>query len=239
MYRSKRRTNEYAMPAWSDDFVAKYEVGKLRVREKSERPVVGFCGYALPLKPSLGRKLRTVLRKCAAFPEEKEMQPKSGAAIRTEALRYLSQSKQVATNLVIRDRFLAGTQLADGRVDLDAFSKAQSEYVQNMIGSDYILCARGGGNFSYRLYETLSCGRIPIFVDTDCVLPYDFAFDWKRHCVWVDLGELSKIAERVIEFHDGLSSQQFIDLQRENRALWEQWLSPEGFFANLHRHFPE
>jgi hypothetical protein len=241
MYRSKRRTNEYAMPAWSDDFVAKYQEGKLPVREKGETPIVGFCGYAAPLKPSLSWRLGTALRMGAAVLRERRIQPKGGpltlgTAVRTEALRYLSQSNQVQTNFVIRDRFLAGTRLADGRVDPDAFSKAQYEYVQNMIGSDYILCARGRGNFSYRLYETLSCGRIPIFIDTDCVLPYDDAIDWKRHCVWVDASELSGISEKVVGFHDSLSPQEFADLQREIRLLWEKWLSPEGFFANIHKH---
>jgi len=241
MYRSKRRTNEYAMPSWSDDFVAKYQGGKLPVREKSERPVVGFCGYAAPLKPSFNWKLWTALRTAAAVLRERRTQPKGGpltlgAAIRTEALRALSQSNQVQTNFIIRD---TGMRLAHGRADLDAFSKAQFEYVQNLIGSDYVLCARGRGNFSYRLYETLSCGKIPIFVDTDCVLPYDFAIDWMRCCVWANVSELPKVTEKVVGFHSNLSSREFVDLQLKNRALWEQWLSPEGFFANLHRHFSD
>jgi hypothetical protein len=243
MYRSKRRTNEYAMPAWGDDFVAKYREGRVLVREKGETPIVGFCGYAAPLEPSFGWKLRTAASASAAILRERKMQAKGGpltlgATIRKEALRYLSQDNRVQTNFIIRDRFLAGARLADGRVDLDTFSKAQFEYVQNMIGSDYVLCARGRGNFSYRLYETLSCGRIPIFVDTDCVLPYDFALNWARHSVWVDAGELSKISEKVVEFHDNLSPQKFKDIQRENRVFWERWLSPEGFFTNLHKHFP-
>ena len=98
--------------------------------------------------------------------------------------------------------------------------KARQEYVQNMIESDYILCARGAGNFSYRLYETLSCGRIPVFIDTDCVLPYNFAIEWKKYCVWVNEGELSHIAEKVAEFHSRLSPQEFLDLQSACRRLW-------------------
>jgi hypothetical protein len=238
MYRSKRRTNEYAMPSWSDDFVMKYQGGKLPVREKKRKPVVGFCGYAAPLEPPLSSKLRAALGAGAALWRKRKRQPRHGAYIRAEALRYLSQSNQVETNFIIRDQFLAGALLAGGRTDSDCFSRAQLEYVHNMIESDYILCARGGGNFSYRLYETLSCGRIPVFVDTDCVLPYDFAVDWNRHCVWVDASELSKISGKVAEFHNSLSPQEFADLQRENRLLWEDWLSPEGFFANLHKHFP-
>ena len=100
-----------------------------------------------------------------------------------------------------------------------------------MMDSDYVLCSRGFGNYSYRLYESLACGRIPVFVDTDCVLPYDFVIDWKRYCVWVDQSDLDSIPDRVAEFHDDLSPQQFEDLQLECRRLWEKWLAPEGFFA--------
>jgi hypothetical protein len=49
----------------------------------------------------------------------------------------------------------------------------------------------------------------------------------------------ARTAERVVEFHDDLSPRESVDLRRENRALWERWLSPEGFFASFHKHFPE
>ena len=75
-----------------------------------------------------------------------------------------------------------------------------------------------------------------IFVNTDCVLPYDFAIDWKKYCVWVEESELSSIAEKVLDFHSKLSDREFVELQYECRNLWEKWLSPEGFFKNIYRH---
>src|SRR2546425_13198640 len=45
-YRSRQRRNEFAMPAWSEDFVTRYLGGQLPLRSKGERAVVGFCGYA-------------------------------------------------------------------------------------------------------------------------------------------------------------------------------------------------
>ena len=95
---------------------------------------------------------------------------------------------------------------------------------------------RGTGNFSMRFYETLCLGRIPIFVDTDCVLPYDFSLDWKQHCVWIDRSEIPFIAEKVADFHAALSPDDFIDLQRGNRELWEERLSTEGFYSHFYEH---
>jgi len=243
LYRSRRRPNEFAMPAWSEDYVEKYLHGKLPVRSKRMKPVVGFCGYAPPLKLPLGRRLRNTLRwgvgvlglrEPVRTPFRREKPPN---LVRTQALRALLASPRVETNLVVRDRFLGGAWLRDGRTDLALMQKVRLEFLQNMLESDYVLCARGGGNFSYRLYETLSCGRIPVFIDTDCVLPYDFEIDWKKYCVWMDEKEIDSIGDRVAEFHASLTPQDFLTLQGECRRLWNDWLSPVGFFRNFHRHF--
>jgi len=237
-YRSKRKSNEFAMPAWSEDFVEKYLGGRLPIRLKRTKPIVGFCGSAPPLKVLLMWKLKNILRWGANFMGiRKKTTSKSPPIIRAIALHALSRSPLVEKNFIIRDRFLGGALLPDGRENLTLKQKVRLEYVQNIVRSDYILCARGAGNYSYRLYETLCCGRIPVFIDTDCVLPYDLDIKWKKHCVWIDESELPLVAEKVVEFHKNLSPQDFIDLQYENRKLWENWLSPEGFFANFHRHF--
>ena len=107
-----------------------------------------------------------------------------------------------------------------------------------MAGADYALVTRGEGNFSYRLYEVLSCGKIPLFVDTDCVLPYDGIIDWRKYCVWVDEEEIDMIGERIVEFHERITPARFVELQGEIRRLYEEWVSPVGFFRNLRRCIP-
>jgi Exostosin family len=236
-YRSRRKANEFAMPAWSEDFVEKYLDGRFPVRLEHKKPVVGFCGFA-PVKAPFKKKVKDIVRRGANLMGlRKESISHPGLVIRAKALEALSRSPLVETNFLIREHFLGGTLLPDRREDIDLKHKVRHEYVQNIVDSDYILCARGAGNFSYRLFETLCCGRIPVFVDTDCVLPYDFDVEWRRYCVWVGESELPRIAEKVAEFHAKLSSHDLRDLQHECRNLWEQWLSPTGFFMNFYRHF--
>ncbi|MDP2895370.1 MAG: exostosin family protein [bacterium] len=243
LYHSKRKPNEFAMPAWSEDFVEKYLGAKLPVRPKREKPVVGFCGYAHTLEVRLGRTVKDILRRGAGLAritkrtDAVSSKSAPGHVIRAKALRLLSRSPLVRTNFIIRHRFLGGALLPNGREDPVLMHRVRLEYVHNMVESDYILCARGAGNFSYRLYETLCCGRIPVFINTDCVLPYDVDIEWKKYCVWVDESELPLIAEKLANFHSNLSPQDFGHLQHECRRLWEQWLSPEGFFFNFYRHF--
>ena len=113
-----------------------------------------------------------------------------------------------------------------------------------MIESDYALAARGSetwgpsaGNFSYRLYEILSCGRPPLFVNTDCVLPYDGEIDWTEFTVWIEERELESIANRLVEFHAVLDDDAYAELQHRCRQVWIDYLSPHGFFRHLHLHF--
>jgi len=112
---------------------------------------------------------------------------------------------------------------------------ARAEFVENLRRSDYVLCARGGGNFSYRLYEALSAGRIPLFVDTDCVLPFEDEIDWRSLCVWVDERDVATVAEAVAARHRELGADGFEQAQRECRRVWEEYLSPEGFYGRFAR----
>jgi FkbM family methyltransferase len=153
--------------------------------------------------------------------------------LRRRAVNALAGSKLLSTRFLLRDEFWAGA-LGTTRSKIQ---KVRQEYADNIAGADYVLCVRGAGNFSYRLNEVLSSGRIPVFVDTDCVLPYEDFIDWKKHCVWVDVNDLDSIGEKIMAFHESLSREDFIGLQQSCRDLWVQWLSPEGFFANFHRHF--
>lgn len=227
LMRSRRGLHEFSLPAWSEDFLECYLAGELRPRVRRTRPVIGFCGNTMAPKRTFGGEMRRLLGKLGVAT--------AGLAVehpRTEALVAVGRDRRLWPNYVLREEFWAGA-LGDSRARMEA----RRVYVRNMVDSDYVLCVRGIGNFSYRLYETLSLGRIPIFVDTDSVLPLDFDIDWRDYCVWVDEAEIDRIGDRVLEFHESLDEAEFEERQRACRQLWEDRISPQGFFASFHRHF--
>lgn len=226
---SQQRKNEFPLPAWSEDFIHTYLGGALPIRQKTAKPVIGFCGQSKPLQADLKNTVKEAL--ITTFKVGN-----IGSVIRAQAMRLLSQSERVRTNFVLRDRFIGGSQIKGGGLNFSLMQKVRQEYLQNMIDSDYILCCRGLGNYSFRLYETLSCGRIPIFINTDCVLPYQDKINYKKYCVWLEQKELPNIADKVAEFHAKFSHQDFIKLQYECRKVWEEYLSPTGFFAHFHEY---
>lgn len=217
-YRSKRKPNEFALPGWSVDFLKHYSHGKLRIRKKGPVPIVGYCGYV----DYVHTNLRSMLLHGVRLLSPKK--PKPAAYLRGGAVRTLLRDKKIKMNFIYRTRF-------SGRCGLDA----RLEYATNILDSDYALVARGGGNFSYRLYEVLSCGRIPVFIDTDCVLPFDGIIDWKKYCLWMDEKEVDSIADKIVQFHEKISEREFEELQVHIRELYEEWISPTGFHKNLWR----
>lgn len=229
LLRSRRQPNEFALPAWSEDFLANHLEGELRTRRKQALPVVGFCGNTMGGQPT--RSLAGSLRRALGRGED-PTEALAGHHPRTLALRALGRDARLETNFVLRETFWAGA-IDDSTARL----RAREEYVRNMLESDYVLCVRGIGNFSYRLYETLCLGRIPVFVDTDCVLPLESDVDWRRHCVWVDETEIDRIGDLILEFHESVDDGEFEARQRACRELWESRISPQGFFASFHRHF--
>lgn len=209
--------------------------GELPIRkEKPLKPTVGFCGFSTNnfLKDSLKFLLHKTEK---SLINRKIPRYHIGHVFRKLSLSLLSNSPLVHHNFIIRDESFFQKTKSDSALR----KKQKYEFTQNMLNSDYIFCCRGSGNYSLRFYESLSCGRIPVFLNTDCVLPYDFEIDWKKYCVWIEESELPLIAEKVAEFHENLSPQEFIDLQYSCRKIWEKWISPEGFFANLYRHFSQ
>lgn len=232
LYRTTRTATDFAYPNWIIDFTKTHFDGAISIRQKVDKPVVGFCGFIgkSDLK-FYAKRFLYQFRKLSGngFPPPHY----TGHLFRKKALSNLSKSSLVETNFILRNNMGFVGQAPD---HYEAYYTA---YLKNMQTSDYIFCCRGYGNYSFRFYEILACGRIPVFLDTDCVLPFDFEIDWKNYCVWLTPQQLPQIGEKIAEFHDKLSPGDFVALQYECRKLWEQKLSPEGFFANLHAHIAQ
>jgi hypothetical protein len=239
--RSRRAPTDFAMPAWSEDILQRYLGGRVPLRPKGDRPTVGFVGWPGHLGPRESSMNRPFpLRERAKF-AYKWVARKLGVEkyddTRARALHALQGNRRVIANFTYRETYLGAVVMGQHITEEVRIRTIRREFVDNLVGSDYVLCCRGAGNYSFRLYEVLSCGRIPIFVDTDAPLPYDFLIDWKQYCVWIDRSELPYIGEKVADFHASISPSAFIDLQLECRRLWVEFISPQGFFANFHRHF--
>lgn len=229
VYRSDPQFLETPIyPFFCEDFVKDYLGGKLPIRAKRDKPTIGFRGFARA--PSAQIKLKAMFYHSQMLATQGRLgvSPWKGEVLRFEALSRIKRSNKTVSNIDILDNAI----FFEAR-EPQAKMKARMDYVDNLVNSDYIFCCRGSGNYSNRFYEVLSCGRIPVFIDTDCKLPLDSIIDWKKYCVWIDEKDANDTAEIVADFHAGLPDSDFEELQRACRSLWLDYLSPEGFYARF------
>lgn len=232
-HKSTKQPNEIAMPLWREDYIQTHYQGNIQLRQKSDIPVIGFCGQALLPNMKRLQMAKDILRyiRYGIKKTNQNRQKLYWHVFRGRVLTLLKKSNRIKRNFITRSQFFGEVK---NKQKQDLY---QQEFIDNMINSDYIISLRGTANTSFRLYETLSFGRIPVFINTDCELPYESQIDWKSICVWVEENEIDQIEQKVLEFHQKLSPEDFINLQKKCRDVWQEYLSPEGFFKHFHLHF--
>lgn len=234
-YRHFQKENEILMPAYAVDMLE----GDLPIRQKSNgKPVIGFCGWAgyKNAKNHLGTLLKNSFIELRQFLGARHMGPRiKGITYRMKAISRLQESEAIETNCIIRTSYSGHRQT----IKTDA-NTARQEYVQNMRDCDYALIIKGDGNYSYRFYEALSLGRIPVLLDTDCILPLEDEIPYDEFVVRVPYWDVFHIDHYVAEHFGQTSPQDFIAMQKKARDAYEQYLRPERFLHHaMHTLLPK
>lgn len=148
-----------------------------------------------------------------------------GLRMRRPLARLLRQSviKKIENLSQIETKFLARN--ADffnaSRHDKE---RSRKEFIQNIQNNAYQLCVRGDDNSSYRLYEVISSGRIPVIIDTNFLLPKLKSLRWEDFSIIVSCNNLDKIGEIIRDFHNGLSDKDFEQICLKSKLAFEELL---------------
>jgi len=115
--------------------------------------------------------------------------------------------------------------------------KCRLEYFNNIQEHLFTFCYRGYGNYSYRFYEVLMMGRIPILVNTNCVIPfYKEAIEDGLRIVLVDEADFLRnpecLKDSIINFYNE-NKNHIIDIQKQNRKIYEKFYSYYGFINQI------
>ena len=225
IYKSKRKKNEYSYPVIISDPINELKVPGINIFKEIEVPSLGFCGLADissfdNIKGRL-KELKFRLSNKLFRPYLNLNMPLSGTRLRSKILKKLINDKQIDTNFIIRSHSYKK------KINKEQY---KFEYWNNMMRSPFILCIRGTGNFSKRFFEALALGKIPILIDTDCVLPFDNFIEWNNHCLIIDESEHEDIPNIMANFINTTSVNKFKEIQIMNRNLWIEYLSFSGFY---------
>ena len=99
----------------------------------------------------------------------------------------------------------------------------QQKYAETLASSHFVLCPRGAGTGSIRLFEVMSAGIAPVLLSDDYVLPTDV--DWSRFLLRFPERDIRRLPE-LLETHRASSAER----GRLAFAAWQQHFAPEVEF---------
>ncbi len=229
LYRHQKKNYEYAVPPFTEDLSIGHP---FEVRRKSIYPVISFCGWAgftsfsQRLKFHI-KNLRNDIKQLLSLDRGLAVY-KQGIYFRIKALSVLKKSPLVQTNFIIRSSFSGHAKT----ISLDLIV-ARREYIENIANSDFVLMVKGDGNCSMRFYEALSLGRIPLFVDTDCVLPIEDELCYGDFMVKVDYRDIWRIDSIIADYYAKLSEKDFIEMQKSAKRAFVEHLRSDMFLKHI------
>lgn len=226
-YKYKQKENEFIIPPLVEDLGM---VTSVLPRKKSKKPVVGFVGWAdfLNLKQKIKYQIRIFLVDIQSLWNLNAKVHKQGIYFRRKVIILLERSSLIKTNFILRKSFSAHALTIELETD-----RARREYIQNIINSDFVLCAKGDGNYSNRFYEVLSLGRIPIMIDTEQILPLEEIIDYDKFVLRIGYKDIKNIENIITNFYKNLSDREFVYMQKKAVEVFKEYLKPSVFYDKL------
>ncbi len=113
----------------------------------------------------------------------------------------------------------------------DGVLKKDSRYFKKLLTqSIFSLCPRGFGPTSFRLYESLQLGAIPIYVSDKFHLPYENLIEWEKLCLLIDSNEIDKIQLKVDSL---LENKRYIEMQKYGKYCHEKYFNNDFIIKNI------
>jgi hypothetical protein len=97
----------------------------------------------------------------------------------------------------------------------------EKRFADTIWRSKFVLCPRGIGMSSLRLFETMQSGRVPVII-SDHWVPCSYV-DWSKVSLRVrerDIGRLPEICHA--------NEDRWVEMAREARRTWVDWFSEAG-----------
>lgn len=179
--------------------------------KQNERVMPAFCEFIPFKEPNSVHIEKKIISFCGAV-----------WANRKRTIEEVQNNKLLNTSFIFRQGFQA-PEISDKKM-------ARKEFIENIQNSLFVLCMRGAGNFSYRLYETLSCGRIPIIINSNLKLPLETSINWKDFSIIIEEEEVRFLDFIIDEF---LENKNVLELCKDNQKMWDEYFSPHGFIKNI------
>lgn len=112
------------------------------------------------------------------------------------------------------------------KVTSEDFDEYKKRYSNIIAESHFILCPRGLGTSSYRLFESMMMGRCPVIISDQWVEPE--GPDWSEFSIRIKEKDYKKIPDILNE-----RKSESGELGKKARQAWVEWFSDETSFHRI------
>ena len=105
-------------------------------------------------------------------------------------------------------------------------ARYEAEYLNVVLESHFILCPRGLGPCTYRLFESMQLGRAPVIIADEWV-EMD-GLDWSSFSIRVAESDVGRLAQIL-----SARRSEALEMGRRARRVWERHLSPAASLRTL------
>lgn len=112
------------------------------------------------------------------------------------------------------------------RSDAAAYDRQKAHYQTILFRSKFVVCPRGAGAASIRLFETMAAGRVPVIISDQWVPPQ--GLDWEACSIRVRESDIASIP-RILE----ASETRYPQMSAAVRAAHEAWFAPKVIFHRM------
>ncbi|WP_207435357.1 exostosin domain-containing protein [Sabulibacter ruber] len=130
-------------------------------------------------------------------------------------------------NLKYEKAFLLDTTgLNSWELDPENKRAFESKYVEVSLHSQFVLCPRGIGPNSYRLYETMEMGIAPVIISDEWIP--SLGPSWNSFSIIIPESQIDLIPS-ILEARQSEAA----EMGRKAREAWEKWFSKEVCFHHI------
>jgi hypothetical protein len=115
---------------------------------------------------------------------------------------------------------------------LDTQKNMREQYIKNLNDADFALIIRWFANYSFRLYEAMSLGKIPIYIDTWAKLPFQHRIKYEELFIIVPFQHVHQIGHYIDNFIKK-NAGRLAKIQKEIREVYEKYFIMKNYYATI------
>lgn len=149
-------------------------------------------------------------------------------------IEYFASFVGSYTHKIRQDIYSEFSKHKDCYCSIDAWQNSVSDsrfynFLDITSKSKFTLCPRGYGNTSFRMYEAMQLGSVPVYISDDFCLPWQDEIDWNQFAIIVPAEDIGSLYDRL----KSLDESQYIKMRNNLKWYYDKYFSIESVCSNI------